>query len=66
MEVAPRAEAMKILHCGEPMEVLAMPSESPLAPGMPVGLRCRVCGELVPNALVGLMEERTEEALEQE
>ncbi len=46
---------MKVIHCGEPMEVLVMPSKSPLAPGMPVGLRCRACGEVVPNILIDLM-----------
>lgn len=72
MEVEIGAEDMstdregRILHCGQPMEVIRMPSGSPLAPGMPVGLRCLVCGELVPNALIGFMEERTGKPLEQE
>ncbi|KKM67033.1 hypothetical protein LCGC14_1475230 [marine sediment metagenome] len=53
---------MKILHCGKPMKVLTMPSGSPLAPGARVGLRCETCGEVVPNALISLMEERSGEA----
>ncbi len=65
MEVTPRTEAMKILHCGEPMEALRMPSGSPLAPGMQVGLRCPACGEVIPNVLIGLMEARADEAQEQ-
>ena len=47
--------ADEYLHCGEPMEVLRMPSKSPLAPGMRVGLRCKVCFELVPDALISLL-----------
>lgn len=55
MEAEARTEAVTILHCKKPMEVLSMPSGSPLAPGMPVGLRCAVCGEVVPNVLIDLM-----------
>lgn len=47
---------MEYTHCGKPMEVLTMPNKSPIAPGASVGLRCTVCFEVIPNALLSVLE----------
>ena len=42
---------MKYLHCGKPMETIDLPN------GPPVGMRCVVCFEVVPNILLFTLEE---------